>query len=158
MKAIVHTTYGSPDVLQFQEIENPTPDENQVLVKVHAASINALDWHELTADIFLIRLGGGLRNPKNPRLGVDFAGQVEAVGSSVKDFQPGDAVFGVGAGSFAEYVGGVFSTEKSGKRPTPSPESARLTVMRVSYILCHLALRRGLTGSPRPYQSLRDPG
>jgi NADPH:quinone reductase-like Zn-dependent oxidoreductase len=105
MKAVVHEKYGTPDVLQFQEIEKPTPDENQVLVKVHAASINALDWHELTADIFLVRLMGvGLLKPKNPRLGVDFAGRVEAVGHNVTDFQPGDAVFGGRNGSLAEYV------------------------------------------------------
>jgi NADPH:quinone reductase-like Zn-dependent oxidoreductase len=109
MKAIVHTRYGSPDVLQLIEVEKPTPKADEVLVRIQAASVNALDWHLLTADIFLVRLmGEGLRKPKNPKLGADMAGIVEAVGSQVKEFQPGDEVFGDvapwGLGSFAEYV------------------------------------------------------
>jgi NADPH:quinone reductase-like Zn-dependent oxidoreductase len=106
MKAVVYKKYGSPDVLQIEEIEKPAPDENQVLVKVHAASVNAYDWHFLTADIFLIRLmGGGLLKPKNTRLGADIAGRVEAVGRNVKQFRPNDEVFGdIGHGGFAEYA------------------------------------------------------
>jgi len=109
MKAIVYTEYGPPDVLQLKELEKPTFKEDEVLVKVHAASVNAYDWHLLTADIFLVRLmGGGLNKPKNTRLGADIAGRVEAVGGNVKQFQPGDEVFGdiagLGGGSFAEYV------------------------------------------------------
>ncbi len=108
MKAIVYTKYGSPDVLQLKEVEKPSPKDNEALVKVHAASINALDWHLLTADIFLVRLmGGGLLNPKNTILGADIAGRVEAVGRNVKQFQPGDEVFGdIFNGGFAEYVSG----------------------------------------------------
>jgi NADPH:quinone reductase-like Zn-dependent oxidoreductase len=105
MKAFVYTEYGTADVLELKEVEKPTPKDNEVLVKVHASSVNALDWHSLSADIFLVRLmGGGLRKPKDPRLGADIAGRVEAVGSSVTQFQPGDEVFGTGAGSFAEYA------------------------------------------------------
>jgi len=109
MKAIVYTKYGSPDVLHLKEVAKPTAKDNEVLIKVHAASINAADWHLLTADIFLIRLMGmGLFKPKNAILGADIAGCVEAVGRNVKQFQPGDAVFGDvfghGSGSFAEYV------------------------------------------------------
>ena len=109
MKAIAYTKYGSPDVLQLKEVEKPTCKEDEVLVKVYAASVNAYDWHFLTADIFLIRLmGGGLLKPKNTRLGADIAGRVEAVGRNVNQFQPGDAVFGdigaFGSGGFAEYV------------------------------------------------------
>ena len=109
MKAIVRTKYGPPDVLQLKEVEKPTPKEDEVLVKVHAASVNAYDWHLLTADIFLVRLmGGGLLKPKNTSLGADIAGRVEAVGRNVKQFQPGDEVFGdisaCGNGGFAEYV------------------------------------------------------
>jgi NADPH:quinone reductase-like Zn-dependent oxidoreductase len=106
MKAVVYKKYGSPDVLQIEEIEKPAPDENQVLVKIHAASVNAYDWHFLTADIFLIRLmGGGLLKPKNTRLGADIAGRVEAVGRNVKQFRPNDEVFGdIGHGGFAEYA------------------------------------------------------
>jgi NADPH:quinone reductase-like Zn-dependent oxidoreductase len=109
MKAIVCTKYGSPDVLQLKEVAKPTPKDNEVLAKVHAASANAYDWHLLTADSFLVRLGGGgLLKPKNTILGADIAGRVEAVGRNAKQFQPGDEVFGdisgCGNGGFAEYV------------------------------------------------------
>jgi NADPH:quinone reductase-like Zn-dependent oxidoreductase len=109
MKAIVYTKYGPPNVLQFQEVEKPAPRDGEVLVKIHAASVNAYDWHLLTADIFLVRLmGGGLLKPKNPILGADIAGRVEAVGGNVKQLHPGDAVFGdtsgCGNGGFAEYA------------------------------------------------------
>jgi len=105
MKAIVYHNYGSPDVLKCEEVEKPVAGDNQVLIKVHAASLNAADWHLLSADIFLVRLmGGGLLKPKNHRLGIDLAGQVEAVGSNVTQFQPGDEVFGSGSGAFAEYA------------------------------------------------------
>lgn len=105
MQAIVYTEYGSPDVLQLKSVEKPAPKDDEVLVKVYAASVNQYDWHLLTADIFLIRLtGGGLFKPKNTRLGVDIAGRVEAVGRNVKQFRPGDEVFGMRQGSFAEYV------------------------------------------------------
>ena len=108
MKAIVYTKYGSPDVLQLKEVEKPAPRENEVLVKVLATSVNAADWHLLTADIFLVRLNAGLFKPKYTILGCDIAGQVEAVGRDVKQFKPGDAVFGDvfghNYGGFAEYV------------------------------------------------------
>jgi NADPH:quinone reductase-like Zn-dependent oxidoreductase len=104
MKAIIYTRYGSPDVLQLKEIEKPAPGDGEVLVKIRAASANPLDWHLMRADPFLVRLGGGLRQPKNPRLGADVAGCVEAVGKNVTQFQPGDEVFGAGLGSFAEYA------------------------------------------------------
>lgn len=108
MQAIVYTEYGSPDVLQFREVEKPTPADDEVLVKVHAASVNAGDLHLLRADPFLIRLTSGLLKPKNTILGADIAGRVEAVGRNVTQFQPGDAVFGdisgCGWGGFAEYV------------------------------------------------------
>jgi len=105
MKAIVYEKYGSPDVIQLKDIETPAPKDDEVLIKIHAASVNAYDWHFLTADIFLIRfMGGGLLKPKNTRLGADMAGRIEAVGKNVKEFQPGDEVFGMVKGSFAEYV------------------------------------------------------
>ena len=104
MKAIVCTRYGSPDVLEFKEVEKPLPKENQVLVRVYASSANPLDWHGMRGAPFLVRLGGGLRRPKDPRLGADLAGRVEAVGSAVTQFQPGDEVFGANAGGFAEYA------------------------------------------------------
>ncbi len=104
MKAIVYTKYGSPDVLQLKDVEKPTPTDNQVLVKVHAASANPLDWHLIRGEPFLARLGEGLLKPKNPKPGADVAGQVEAVGKNVTEFQPGDEVFGSCVGGFAEYV------------------------------------------------------
>ena len=105
MKALVYTKYGPPDVLELKEVEKPTPQDDEVLIRVHAASVNARDWHLLTADIFLVRLmGGGLRKPKDTILGADIAGQVETVGRNVTQFQPGDEVFGCRSGGFAEYV------------------------------------------------------
>jgi NADPH:quinone reductase-like Zn-dependent oxidoreductase len=110
MKAIVCTKYGSPDVLQLQEVVKPTPQDNEVLIKIHAASINARDWRMMRASPFFIRLTpGGFLRPKNKVLGGDVAGQVEAVGRNVKQFSPGDDVFGylpsaTGRGTFAEYV------------------------------------------------------
>ena len=105
MKAIVYPKYGSPDVLQFKEVEKPAPNDGEILVKIHAASANPLDWHLMRGKPFLARTGGnGLRKPKDPRLGADFAGRVEAVGNNVTQFQPGDEVFGTCTGSFAGYA------------------------------------------------------
>ena len=109
MKAIVYTKYGSPDVLQLTDVEKPSPKDNEVLIEVHAASANAADWHLLRADPVLVRLmGGGLLRPKYKILGADVAGRVEAVGGNVKQFRPGDEVYGdlsaCGYGGFAEYV------------------------------------------------------
>jgi len=104
MKAILFSKYGSPDVLQFTDVEKPTPDENQVLVKVIAASANPLDWHRMRGQPFLVRMGEGLRKPKNQKLGADIAGRVDGVGKNVTEFRPGDEVFGVGSGGFAEYA------------------------------------------------------
>jgi NADPH:quinone reductase-like Zn-dependent oxidoreductase len=108
MKAITYTRYGSPDVLQLEEVEKPTPRANEVLVNICAASVNAYDWRYVRADPFLVRLIGGLFRPRNPRLGADIAGRVEAVGSDVTQFRPGDEVYGdlaaSGNGAFAEYI------------------------------------------------------
>ena len=106
MKAIVCPTYGSPDVLEFREVPKPTPEDDEVLVKIHAAGVNAGDWHLMRADPFLIRLAFGLTKPKHPILGGDLAGQIEAVGRNVTQFHVGDAVFGSSArfGAFAEYA------------------------------------------------------
>lgn len=106
MKAIVYTKFGPPEVLQLKELEKPVPGDDEILIKVHAASANAYDWRHLRADPFLIRLmGAGLLKPKHSILGADIAGQVEAVGLNVKQFREGDEVFGEGSyGGFAEYV------------------------------------------------------
>jgi NADPH:quinone reductase-like Zn-dependent oxidoreductase len=106
MKAVVYTNYGSPDVLEIRDVKKPAPNDDQVLVKVRAASLNPLDWHYMEGTPYIMRaMGTGLRKPKSPRLGVDLAGQVEAVGKNVTEFKPGDDVFGTGHGAaFAEYV------------------------------------------------------
>jgi NADPH:quinone reductase-like Zn-dependent oxidoreductase len=105
MQAIVYYEYGSPDVLRLEEIEKLLPNENQVLIKVRAAAANPLDWHYIRGVPYIIRLiDSGLRKPKDPRVGVDMAGVIEAVGSSVTKFKPGDEVFGTGNGAFAQYV------------------------------------------------------
>lgn len=105
MKAIVYSKYGSPNVLQLTEVEKPSPEDNRVLVKVCAASVNATDWPHMRGKPFLARItGNGLRKPKDSRLGVDLAGRVEAVGRKVTQLQIGDEVFGTGLGAFAEYV------------------------------------------------------
>jgi len=108
MKAIVYTEYGSPDVLQLKEVEKPTPKDDEVLVRVHAASVNDWDWGLLRGKPFVNRLISGLLKPKIKILGSDVAGRVEAVGRNVKQFQPGDEVFGdlcrCDWGGFAEYV------------------------------------------------------
>jgi NADPH:quinone reductase-like Zn-dependent oxidoreductase len=105
MKAMVYYSYGAPEVLELQEIEKPVAKDDKVLVKVHAASVNWLDWHFLTGTPFLARIMAGLRKPKHKVLGIDVAGRVEAVGANVKQFQPGDEVFGSSShGCFAEYA------------------------------------------------------
>ena len=93
MKAIVYEKYGPPDVLQLKEVEKPTPKDDEVLIKVHAASANPADWHLMRGAPFLARFEMGFPKPKK-RLGVDVAGRVKAVGSNVTQFQPGDEVFG----------------------------------------------------------------
>src|SRR5215475_1445165 len=105
MKAIRYETFGSPETLQLKEVAKPAPKDQQVLVKVYAASINALEWRRFTMPSFLVRLlTGGWRKPKDTAIGADVAGQVEAVGENVTRFKPGDEVFGCAHGSFAEYV------------------------------------------------------
>lgn len=108
MKAVVYTKYGSPDVLELKEVDKPVPEDDEVLIRVHAASVNSWDWDLLTGKPFLYRLLSGMLRPKRSILGADVAGVVEAVGKNVKKFSPGDEVFGdlceSGWGCFAEYV------------------------------------------------------
>jgi len=103
MKAIVYRNYGSPDVLRLEEIEKPTAGDDEILIKVRAAAVNPLDLL-FRGTSYLVRMITGLRKPKDTRLGVDVAGQVEAVGRNVTQFKPGDAVFGTCKGAFAEYA------------------------------------------------------
>jgi len=106
MKAIVYEKYGSPDVLELREIEKPTPKEDEVLIKVHSASVNAMDYRFLTGTPYLARIMAGLFKPKHKILGLDVAGRIEAVGANFNQFQPGDEVFALsfGLGTFAEYL------------------------------------------------------
>jgi NADPH:quinone reductase-like Zn-dependent oxidoreductase len=104
MKAAVCTRYGSPDVIQIADVQKPVPGDYEVLIRVCAASVNPLDWHAVRGTPYLGRMIGGLRKPKDTRLGFDVAGQVEAVGRNVTQFNPGDEVFGICKGSFAEYA------------------------------------------------------
>ncbi len=105
MKAAVYSRYGPPDVVQITDVEKPVPKDDEVLIKVRAASANPVDWHFMRGKPVFVRLiAGGLRKPKIPRLGVDFAGEVETVGRNVTQFKPDDAVFGACRGAFAEYV------------------------------------------------------
>jgi NADPH:quinone reductase-like Zn-dependent oxidoreductase len=104
MKAVIACEYGGPEVLELADIEKPVPGDSQLLVRVHAAAVNALDWHVMRGAPYLARMVMGLRKPKDIRMGVDFAGTVEAVGKAVTRFQPGDEVFGGRTGAFAQYV------------------------------------------------------
>ena len=105
MNAIVRYKYGSPDVIELQEIEKPVVKDDHVLVRVHAASVNAGDWHSMRGRPYIIRvMGYGLFKPKNIVLGSNLAGRIEAVGRNVTEFQPGDEVFGMSIRTFAEYI------------------------------------------------------
>jgi NADPH:quinone reductase-like Zn-dependent oxidoreductase len=116
LKAIVYTEYGSPDVLRYVDVPKPGPNDHEVLVRVRAAALNALDWRMRRGRPYVMRLMiGGLHKPKTTRPGVDFAGEVEAVGRYIKQFKPGDAVFGASEGACAEYV--CISESKLAQKP-----------------------------------------
>jgi NADPH:quinone reductase-like Zn-dependent oxidoreductase len=104
MKAIVYRCYGSPEVLRLEDVAKPTPGDDELLVEVHAAAVNPLDWHYMRGTPYLVRLDAGFGAPKSPELGVDFSGTVVAVGRNVTKFKVGDEVFGGRMGAFAEYV------------------------------------------------------
>ncbi len=104
MQAIVSRCYGSPDLLEFVAVAKPTPADDEVLVKIRAASVNPLDWHYMRGSPYIMRLGSGIGAPDDSSMGVDFAGTVEAVGKNVNGFKPGDEVFGGGNGAYAEYI------------------------------------------------------
>lgn len=105
MRAIMHSCYGSPGkVLTLEQIAKPVPNDEQVLIRVHAASVNPAEWHRVTGEPYLIRMGSGFGAPKRSRVGFDYAGTVEAVGAKVTRFKPGDEVFGGAGGALAEYV------------------------------------------------------
>ncbi len=115
MRAIVQDTYGTADVWRHAQIARPEPADNEVLVRVHAAGLDRGTWHLMTGRPYLLRLGFGLRGPRNPVAGRDLSGTVETVGSAVTRFSPGDEVYGTAAGSFAEYT--VAHEEKLARKP-----------------------------------------
>src|SRR5438552_17325190 len=119
MKAIVRDRYGSPDVLELKDVKKPEIDDDGVLVRVRAASINAFDWHMMRGSPYLVRMMSGLRKPKSTAMGRDVAGHVEADGKNVAEFRPGDEEFGAGVGALAEYG--------RGKADDVAPEPVRLT-------------------------------
>jgi NADPH:quinone reductase-like Zn-dependent oxidoreductase len=105
MKAIRHVRYGPPDLLELRDVDAPTPESHQVIVHVHASSVNPAEWYGVHGPYFVRIMGReGLRHPKKTTVGADLAGRVEAVGKDVKEFQPGDEVFGTGLGAWAEYA------------------------------------------------------
>jgi NADPH:quinone reductase-like Zn-dependent oxidoreductase len=104
MRAVVYCDYGPPDVLRIENIAKPVPADDQLLVKIHSAAVNPLEWHYMRGTPYIMRLDSGLRRPEVTRLGVDYSGTVEAVGENVTQFKPGDEVFGGRTGALAEYV------------------------------------------------------
>ena len=104
MKAVVHAAFGLPDFVELREVERPVPADDEALVRVRAASVNPADWYSVVGRPYVARLAMGLRKPKSDRLGIDFSGTVEAVGSGIRELREGDEVFGGCSGAFAEYV------------------------------------------------------
>ena len=139
MKAIVYRCYGSPDVLKLETMAIPTPADNEVLIKVRAAAVNPLDWHYMRGSPALMRLMSGIGKPSDNRLGVDFAGTVEAVGKNVAHFEPGDAVFGGKNGSFAEYI--VMDADRALARKPDSASFEQAAAMPIAAISALQALR-----------------
>jgi NADPH:quinone reductase-like Zn-dependent oxidoreductase len=115
MRAILHQRYGRPDVLELRDVDKPTIGDEQVLVRVHASSVNPVEWYGVSGPYFA-RIGNGMRRPKDQTVGADLAGTVEAVGRDVKELQPGDEVFGVSGGSWAEYT--IAREDRLAKKPS----------------------------------------
>lgn len=142
MKAIVVRCYGSPDVLRLEEVAKPAPSDDQILVRVHAASVNPKDWRLMRGSPYVLRLPDGVGMPKRTRIGADFAGTIEAVGKDVTRFKPGDEVFGGAAGALAEYV-----VKREG-------EAVAIKPMNVTFEQAASAHTAGITA----LQGLRDHG
>jgi NADPH:quinone reductase-like Zn-dependent oxidoreductase len=104
MTAVTSPCYGGPEVLRIEAVAKPTPSDDQVLVRVHVAALNPLDWHSMRGEPYFMRLGGGIGTPQDTTVGVDFAGTVETVGKNIKRFKPGDQIFGGRSGALAQYV------------------------------------------------------
>ncbi len=139
MRAVQYRCYGGPEVLEFVEVPKPQPGDNQVLVRVLAAAVNPLDWHYMRGSPYIMRLDSGIGAPKNPGLGVDFAGIVEAVGANVTKFEPGDEVFGGRNGAFAEYV--VIGQDSAIARMPPNVTFEEAAAVPIAAITALQALR-----------------
>lgn len=150
MKAVVLSTYGPPDVVQIHEVQRPVPKDHEVLIKIHAASVNPLDRSGMRGMPYLARLMGGLRQPRDKRLGVDVAGQVEAVGRDVTQFKPGDAVFGMCKGAFAEYA-------CAPAIPPPEPLAMSVLALKPEQVTFEQAASAPVAGFSA-LQGLRDKG
>jgi len=132
MKAIVYREYGSPEVLRLQEIAKPEPGDDEVLIRVRAASVNPLDWHFMRGDPKIVRIAFGLTRPREPRLGRDVSGVVEAVGRSATRLKPGDEVFGAVRGAFGEHACGKERTLHCKPRNLSFEEAAALPIAGIS--------------------------
>lgn len=139
IRVIQNRCYGSPDVLELVEIAKPVPEGKEVLVRVKAASVNPLDWHYLRGSPYIMRLESGIGVPKNVRLGADFAGTVEAVGSDVTGFKAGDEVFGTGRGAFGEYV--IKHEDGSLAKIPPNASHAQAAALPIAGVTALQALR-----------------
>jgi NADPH:quinone reductase-like Zn-dependent oxidoreductase len=142
MQAFVYERYGPPEMLELRHLEKPVPGDDELLVRVHAASVNPFDWHMLTGTPYVTRMQAGLRGPKGGRLGIDFSGTVEAVGAGVTQFEPGDEVFGGRDGAFGEYV---------------TPREAGAVARRPANVSFQQAAAVGIAGLTA-LQGLRDKG
>jgi len=136
MKAMVYYNYGSPDVLELKEMEKPIANDDEVLVKVHAAAVTPFDWHFLMGTPYIARIMAGLFKPKNNILGIDMSGRIEAVGKNIKQFQPGDEVFGRSNGGYAEYT--CATTDELFLKPTGMSfeEAAALPLSVFTALIC----------------------
>jgi NADPH:quinone reductase-like Zn-dependent oxidoreductase len=147
VKAIVYCDYGLADVLRLDDVEKPVAGKGQILVKVRAAAANPLDWHYMRGTPYVMRLGTGLRRPKELRLGVDYAGTVEAVGPGVAEFKPGDEIFGARSGAFGEYV---VANANGAVLPKPANLSfEQAAAVPVAAVTALQALRRARAGPGR---------
>jgi NADPH:quinone reductase-like Zn-dependent oxidoreductase len=139
MKAVVSRCYGSAELLTIEDVAKPAPAQGEVLVKIVAASVNPLDWHYMRGSPYLMRLGSGIGAPSDASMGVDFAGTVEAVGSGVKRYKPGDEVFGGRSGAFAEYV--VVSEDRAIAMKPPNMTFQQAAAVPIAGITALQALR-----------------
>jgi NADPH:quinone reductase-like Zn-dependent oxidoreductase len=139
MKAFIYRCYGSSEVLELVDLPKPKPADNEILVRIHAAAVNPLDWHYMRGSPYFMRLMAGIGAPKDTRLGVDFAGTVEAVGANVTRFKPGDEVFGGRTGAFAEYV--TMPEDRAVVRKPPNVSFEEAAAIPIAAVTALQALR-----------------